>query len=143
MYIWLTLYTLFLKNILTFPSFWCLIGSIFSPQNWPQQSTIAKGFAEVNSVYIVITLAKILLRWLFSSKIYIQFTIFNTYFSTKLLFANKRYHLHQLEKHLYVLQEVRSIILFILFLFVQVAMEQALLSHLISSYQQNSVTSHF
>ena len=41
-----------------------------------------------------------------------QFTIFNTYFSTKLLFTNKRYHLHVLEKCLYVLQEVRSIIYF-------------------------------
>ena len=47
---------------------------------------------------------------LFSSKIYIQFTIFNTYFSTKLLFTIERYHLHVLEKYLYVLQEVRSII---------------------------------
>ena len=47
-----------------------------------------------------------------SSKIYIQFTIFNTYFLTKLSFTNKRYHLHVLEKRLYVLQEVRSIIYF-------------------------------
>ena len=47
-----------------------------------------------------------LLRGSFPSKIYIQFTIFNTYFSTKLLFTNKRYHLHMLEKYLYVLQEV-------------------------------------
>ena len=53
-----------------------------------------------------------MLRWLFPSKRYIQFTIFNTYLSTKLLFTNKRYHLHMLEKYLYVLQEVRSIIYF-------------------------------
>ena len=33
--------------------------------------------------------------------------------------------------------------LFILFLFVHMAMEQALLSHPISLYLQNSVTSHF
>ena len=33
-----------------------------------------------------------------------------TYFTTKLLFTNKRYLLHVLEKCLYVLQEVRSII---------------------------------
>ena len=46
------------------------------------------------------------------SKIYIQFTIFNTYFSAKLSFKNKRYHLHVLEKCLYMLQEVRSIIYF-------------------------------
>ena len=64
------------------------------------------------SVFIVITLAKILLRWLFPSKIYIQFTIFNTYFSTKLLFTKEGYHLHVLEKCVYVLQEVRSIICF-------------------------------
>ena len=57
-----------------------------------------------------ITSAKILPRWLFPSKIYIQFTIFNTYFSTKLSFTNKKYHLHMLEMCLYVLQEVRSII---------------------------------
>ena len=41
-----------------------------------------------------------------------QFTIFNTYFSTKLSFTNKRYHLHVLEKCLCMLQEVRSIIYF-------------------------------
>ena len=64
------------------------------------------------SVSVVITSAKILQSWLFPSKIYIQFTIFNTYFLTKLLFTNKRYHLHVLEKCLYVLQEVRSIIYF-------------------------------
>ena len=83
-----------------------------SPQNSPQQLAIAEGSAGVNRVFIVITWAKILLRWLFPSKIYIQFTIFNTYFSTKLSFTNKRYHLHVLEKCLYVLQEVRSIIYF-------------------------------
>ena len=51
-------------------------------------------------------------RWLFPSKIYIQFTISNTYFSTKLLFTNNRYHLCVVEKCLYVLQEVRSIAYF-------------------------------
>ena len=59
--------------------------------------------------FIVITSPKILPRWLLPSKIYIQYTIFNTYFYTKFLFTNKRYHLHVLEKCLYVLQEVRSI----------------------------------
>ena len=63
-------------------------------------------------IFIVIILAKKLQRWSFPSKIYIQFTIFNTYFLAKLLFTNKRYHLHMLEKCLYVLQEVRSIIYF-------------------------------
>ena len=81
-----------------------------SPQNSPWQSAIAEGFAEANSVFIVITSAKILPRWLFPSNIYIQFTIFNSYFSTKLSFTNKRYHWHMLEKCLYVLQEVRWII---------------------------------
>ena len=79
-----------------------------SPRNSPRQS----GFARANSVFIVITSAKILPRWLFPSKTFIQFTIFNTYFSTKLSFTNKRYHLHVLEKCLYVLQEVRSIMYF-------------------------------
>ena len=81
-----------------------------SPQNSMWLSAVAKGFAEVDSVFIVITSTKMLPRWLFPSKIYIQFTIFNTYFSTKLLFTIERYHLHVLEKYLYVLQEVRSII---------------------------------
>ena len=83
---------------------------IWSPRNSRRQSAIAEGFAEANSVFIVITSANILPRWLFPSKIYIQFTIFNTYLSTKLSFTNKRYHLHMLEKCLYVLQRIRSII---------------------------------
>ena len=83
----------------------------FSPRNSPRQWAIAEGFAEANSIFIVITSAKILPRWLFPSKLFIQFAIFNTYFSTKLSFTNKRY-LHVPEKCLYVLQEVRSIICF-------------------------------
>ena len=86
--------------------------SFFSPQNSPQQSAIAEGFAEANSTFTVITSAKILLRWLFPTSIYIQFTIFNTYFSTKLSSTYKRYHLHVLEKCLYMLQGVRSIACF-------------------------------
>ena len=78
----------------------------------PRQSAIAKGFAKANSVFIVITSAKILPRCLFPSKLYIQFIIYNTYVSTKLSFTNKRYHLRVLEKCLYVLQEVRSIVYF-------------------------------
>ena len=84
----------------------------YSPQNSPQKSAIAEGFVKANCVFIVITPTKILPRWIFPSKIYIQLTIFNTYFLTKLLFTNKRYHLHVLEKCLYVIQEVRSIIYF-------------------------------
>ena len=80
-----------------------------SSRNSPPQSAIAERIAEANSVFIVITLAKRLPTWLFPSKIYIRFTICNTYFSTKLSFTNKRYHLHVL-KCLYVIQEVRSII---------------------------------
>ena len=91
---------------------WRLKTGYSSPQNSSQQSTIAQGFAEPNSVFIIITLAKILPRWLFPTNIYIQFTIFNTYFSTKLSFKNRRYHLHVLEKYLYVPQEVRSITYF-------------------------------
>ena len=83
-----------------------------SPRNSRRQSKIAEGFAKAKSVFIVITSAKNLLKWSFSSKIHIQFTIFNTYFSAKLLFTNKRYHLHVLEKCLYLLQEVRSNIYF-------------------------------
>ena len=75
----------------------------YSPQNLPWQLAIAEGFAEANNVFIVITSAKILPRWLVCSKIYIQFTIFNTYVMTKLSFTNKKYHLHVLEKCLYVL----------------------------------------
>ena len=44
--------------------------TLCSPRNSPRQSAIAEGFAEANSVFIVITLAKILPRWLFPSKIY-------------------------------------------------------------------------
>ena len=78
-----------------------------SPQNSPWQSAVVEGFAEANSVFILITSTKI-----FLSKIYIQFTIFDIYFLTKLVFTNKRCHLHVLEKCLYMLQEVRSIIYF-------------------------------
>ena len=84
----------------------------YRSRNSPRQLKIAEGFAEANSVFIVITSAKILPRWLFPCKIYIQFTIFNTYFSAKLSFTNKRYHLQVLEKCLHILQEVRSIIYF-------------------------------
>ena len=124
----------------------------FSPQDSPWQSTIAEGFAEANRFFVVITSVKILQGWLFPSNIYIQFTIFNAYFSTKLWFTNKRYHLRMLERCvctwykksdlLYIFG--RSVIFwFIPFLFVHMAMEQALLSRHISSYRQNSVMSNF
>ena len=47
-------------------------------------------------------------RWLFLANIYLVYN-FEYYFSTKLSFTNKRYHLHVLEKRLCVLQEVWSI----------------------------------
>ena len=106
-----------------------------SPWNSPRQLAIAEVFAEANSTFIVITSVKILARWLFPSKIYIQFKIFNTYFMTKLLSTNRRYHLRNVctcykkSDLLYVLGS-----LFIPFLFVHVAMEQTLLSHYISLY---------
>ena len=71
---------------------WYMYGSKCSPQNSPRQSAIVEGIAEGNSVFIEITSAKILPGWLFPSKIYIHFATFNTYFSTKLSFTNKRYN---------------------------------------------------
>ena len=102
----------------------CLPGGIikfFSTwENQPSKFTSAVGnywgfcwsIISNHLIAIVIISTKILLRWLFPSKIYIQFKIFNTYFSTKLSFTNKIYHLHVLGKCLYVLQGVRSIIYF-------------------------------
>ena len=77
-------------------------------------------------------------------KIYIQFIIFSTYFSTKLWFKNKKYHLHVLEKCLRATRSQINYIfgsLFILFLFVHAAMEQALLSfHIFESVKFCNVT---
>ena len=84
--------------------------TIYSPRNSHRQSAIAEGFAEANSVFIVYK--NYIYFLLFHSKIYIQFTIFDTYFSTKLSLTNKRHYLHVLEKCLYVLQEIRSTINF-------------------------------
>ena len=61
-----------------------------------------------NSNHLVKKIAEVIIP----SKIYVQFTIFSTYFSTKFLFTDKRYYLHVLEKCLYVLQKVRSITYF-------------------------------
>ena len=124
---------------------WESFTDIHGPRNSPQQSAIAEGFAEANSVFIVMTWVEILSR-LFPSKIYIQYTIFNIYFLTKLLFTNKRYHLH-VQRRVCMCYKVTYLSyifgsLFILFLFIHVVMEQALLSCQISSYPRNSVTSH-
>ena len=89
------------------------IGILNQPSKFTLAVSNCQGFCRGKHCFYSDHLGKkILLRWLFPSKIYIQFTIFNTYFSTKLSFTNKRYHLHVLEKCLYVLQEVRSIIYF-------------------------------
>ena len=61
-----------------------------------------------NSNHLVKKIAEVIIP----SKIYVQFTIFSTYFSTKFLFTDKRYHLHVLQRCLYVLQKVRSITYF-------------------------------
>ena len=121
---------------------WKILFIDTSLRNPPWQSAIPESFAEANSVFIVITSAKILPRWLFPSKIYIQFTIFNTYFSTKLLFTNKRYHL---QVSVCATGSVNHVFtsLFILFLLIHMAIEQGLLSCLISLYWQNSITPQF
>ena len=70
------------------------------------------GFCRGKQCFYSNHLSKNITEMIILNKIYIQFTIFNTYFSAKLMFTNKIYHLHVLEKQLYVLQEVRSIIYF-------------------------------
>ena len=71
-----------------------------------------RGFCQGKQCFNSNHLSKNIAEVIIPSKIYIQFTICNTYFSTKLLLMDKRYHLHVLEKCLYVLQKVRSIIYF-------------------------------
>ena len=81
-----------------------------SPRNSPRQSAIPESFAEANCFYsnhLGKNIAEVIIS---QQNIHIQFTIFNTYFSTKFSFTNKRYRWHVLQKCLYVLQEVRSII---------------------------------
>ena len=115
-----------------------------SPQNSPWQWIIAKGFATANSIFMVITSAKILPRWLFPSKIYIQFTIFNICFLTELSFTNKQISLAvsvcATRNLLYIYY---IFFIFITFLFIHMAIEQAFLSCRILSYQRNSLRSHF
>ena len=107
----------------------------FSARNSTQQSAIAECFAEANWLYSNYLGKKI------PSKIYIQFTIVNTYFSTKLSLTNKRYHLHVPEMCLCATRSQISYYV-ILILFFHVATDQALLSRLISSYRRNPVASH-
>ena len=71
-----------------------------------------QGFCRGKQCFYSNYLGKNIAEVIIPSKIYIQFTIFNTYFSTKLSLTDKRYHLHVIKKWLYVLQKVRSIICF-------------------------------
>ena len=81
------------------------------------------------------------------SKIYVQFTIFSTYFSTKFLFTDKKYYLHVLEKCLHVLQKVGSITYFWQFIYPLSLRSRgngtSFAFTSISSYRRNSMTSHF
>ena len=97
---------MFVKIHQNIPKFllWTLaILCILSPQNSLRQLAIAKGFAKANSVIRVITLEKILPRWLFHRKIYIQFTI---------IIYKQAISLARASGVSYVLQEVRSIVYF-------------------------------
>ena len=71
-----------------------------------------RGFCRGKQCFNSNHLGKNIAEVIIPSKIYTQFTIFNTYFSTKFLFTDKRYHLHVLQRCLYVLQKVRSITYF-------------------------------
>ena len=75
-----------------------------------------RGFCRGKQCFNSDHLGKYIAEVIIPSKIHIQFTIFNTYLSTKFLFTDKRCHLHVLEKCLYVLQKVRSIIYFLQFI---------------------------
>ena len=113
---------------------------------WSSKFTSAVGNFRGKRCFNSNHLSKKIAEVIIPSKIYVQFTIFSTYFSTKFLFTDKRYHLYVLEKCLYMLQKVRSITYFRQFIHpfssFCVAVEQALLSRRISSYRQNSMTSH-
>ena len=85
---------------------------ILQPSKFTSAVGNCRGFCRGKQCFNSNHLSKNIAEVIIPSKIYIQFTIFNTYFSTKLLFTDKRYHLHVLEKCLYVLQKVRSIIYF-------------------------------
>ena len=91
------------QNIPKFLLWTLAILCILSPQNSLRQLAIAKGFAKANSVIRVITLEKILPRWLFHRKIYIQFTI---------IIYKQAISLARASGVSYVLQEVGSIIYF-------------------------------
>ena len=85
---------------------------ILPPSKFTSAVANCRGFCRGKQCFNSNHLSKNIAEVIIPSKIYIQFTIFNTYFPTKLLFTDKRYHLHVLEKCLYVLQKVRSIIYF-------------------------------
>ena len=126
------------QNIPKFLLWTLAILCILSPRNSPWQLAIAKGFAKANSVIRVITWEKILLRWLFHRKIYIQFTNIIYKQEISLARASGVSACATRSQVNYIFSVVYSSSLFI-----HVAMEQVLLSDLISLYQWNSVTSHF
>ena len=126
------------QNIPKFLLWTLAILCILSPQNSPRQLAIAKGFAKANSVIRVITLEKILPRWLFHRKIYIQFTIIIYKQAISLARASGLSACATRSQVNYIFLAVYSSSLF-----VHVAVEQVLLSHLISLYLWNSVKSHF
>ena len=99
------------------------------------------GFCRGKQCFCNNHLGKNIASGIIPSKIYIQFTIFNTYFSTLLSFTNKRYNLHVLEKSLCLLPEVRFITHFSQFIH-RLSLRsrgngKALLSRRILSYQRN------
>ena len=85
---------------------------VFQPSKFTSAVGNWRGFFRAKQCFNSNPLSKNIAEVIIPSKIYIQFTTFNTYFSTKFLFTDKRYHLHVLEKCLYVLQKVRSITYF-------------------------------
>ena len=95
-----------------------------------------------NSNHLVKKIAEVIIP----SKICVQFTIFSTYFSTKFLFRTRDI-ICMCQRSVCMCYKKSDLLhifgsLFTLFLFVCVAVEQALLSRRISSYRRNSMTSH-
>ena len=101
-----------MKNTLQWLSFWNTTSINLQASKCTLAVGNCQGFCRGKQCFYSNHLGKNIAEVIFSSKIYIHFTIFNTYYLTELLFTNKWYHLHMLQKCLYVLEEVRSIIYF-------------------------------
>ena len=110
------------QNIAKFLLLTLAILCILSPQNSPRQLAIAKGFAKANSVIRVITLE-------IHRNIYIQFTIIIYKQAISLARASGLSACATRSQVNYIFLAVYSS-----YLFVHVAVEQVLLSHLISLY---------